>query len=329
MPEAAPKVSVCITTYNHEPYIAQALDGVLAQQTNFEFEILIGEDCSSDQTRKIVQEYADRHPGKIRLFLHSGDDKIQIGPVITGRRNFVNNLDEARGEYVALLEGDDYWTDPQKLQLQVDALDANPECSLAFHNAEVLDDLSGARELFGDLSGHQIVSAETVLSGWKVPTASILYRCSMLGPLPDWFYTVLSGDYSLQMLLVDRGPFIYLDRVMSVYRQHAGGISRYTGDLWFHRNLSSVYRNFDRQTGHRYQNVIGPILAERYAESSDMGRTGNNNPFQCFHDEILSLNYRYHSGAISLLEYPLGVVRWKLQAFKGGLAKVGRKLKLA
>src|SRR5690606_24113344 len=121
------KLSVCIQTYNHAPYIAQALDSVLMQETDFDFEILLGEDESTDGTREICQEYARQHPDKIRLFLNSRENVIYINGRPTGRWNFMNNLRHVRGEYVALLDGDDYWTDPRKLQKQVDVLDASPE----------------------------------------------------------------------------------------------------------------------------------------------------------------------------------------------------------
>jgi len=110
------KVSICITTYNHEEYISQALDSVLAQATDFEFEILLGEDDSSDNTRTIVKKYQKMFPEKIRLYLNDRKNVIYINGMATGRWNFINNINHARGDYIALLEGDDYWVDNLKLK---------------------------------------------------------------------------------------------------------------------------------------------------------------------------------------------------------------------
>src|SRR6478752_3440632 len=117
-----PKVSVCIPTYNHEAYIAQAVESVLEQRTNFGVEVLIGEDCSTDRTRQIICELAARHPDKIRLRLAEKNQGAG--------RNFADLFEHCRGEYVVILEGDDYWTSPNKLQIQVDTLDARPDWAM-------------------------------------------------------------------------------------------------------------------------------------------------------------------------------------------------------
>ena len=121
--DAKPLVSICVVTYNHQNYIKQCLDGVLMQECNFEYEVLLGEDNSTDTTRKLCIEYAERFPDKIRLFLHDRSNVIYINGKPTGRFNFIYNLKQAKGKYIALCEGDDYWTDPTKLQKQVDFLE--------------------------------------------------------------------------------------------------------------------------------------------------------------------------------------------------------------
>lgn len=106
-----PIVSVCVQTYQHEAYIKECLDSILAQKTSFPFEIILGEDDSEDQTRKICKEYAEKNPDRIRLFLRNKKDKIFINGVKTGRFNFLENLKSCRGKYIAMCDGDDYWTD--------------------------------------------------------------------------------------------------------------------------------------------------------------------------------------------------------------------------
>ena len=124
------KVSVCIITYNHARFIGQALESALMQKTNFDYEIVIGEDCSTDNTGLICKKYAEMYPDKIRLLQN---DK-NLGVI----ENFKRTLYACKGEYVALLEGDDYWTDELKLQKQVDFLESNRDYAIVFHNAEIL-----------------------------------------------------------------------------------------------------------------------------------------------------------------------------------------------
>jgi glycosyltransferase involved in cell wall biosynthesis len=126
-----PKVSVSLLAYNHGSFIAQALDSILSQQVNFDYEIVIGEDCSQDNTREIVLSYQKNNPDKIRIFL----SKKPLNDRKSGRLNLVRNLKACRGEYVALLDGDDYWSSPFKLQKQVDFLDSHPKYAICFHDA--------------------------------------------------------------------------------------------------------------------------------------------------------------------------------------------------
>jgi glycosyltransferase involved in cell wall biosynthesis len=122
-----PKVSVILLTYNHEDYIAQSIESILNQETNFDFEIILGEDDSTDDTRKICLEYAEKFPSKIRLFLHSKQNKIAANGVPNGKFNLLYSIEMCRGKYIAICEGDDYWQNPAKLQLQADFFDENPD----------------------------------------------------------------------------------------------------------------------------------------------------------------------------------------------------------
>jgi len=125
-----PLVSVSVVTYNHVEYIKKCIDSILMQKTKFSFEILLGEDESTDGTREICLKYATKYPEKIRLFLHDRKNVIFIDGKPTGRFNFIYNLEKANGKYIALCDGDDYWTDPYKLQEQVEFLEANKEYGL-------------------------------------------------------------------------------------------------------------------------------------------------------------------------------------------------------
>ena len=132
MADTSKKVSVFMITYNHEKYIAEALDSILMQKTDFDFDIVIGEDCSTDATRRIVLEYSRKYPDKIKLLLHN----VNVGFI----SNMMYVLEACTGKYVAMCEGDDYWTDPFKLQKQVDFLEANNEYMLATHGYRIVKD---------------------------------------------------------------------------------------------------------------------------------------------------------------------------------------------
>src|SRR5215208_3554649 len=128
-------VSVSVITYNHERFIVQALESILIQKVNFKYEVIIGDDCSTDNTRKILEEYAVKYPDRIKLILHE-----KKGEGIPGKLNFISTIEAARGKYIALLDGDDFWTDESKLQKQVDFLEKNPGYSICFHKASILYD---------------------------------------------------------------------------------------------------------------------------------------------------------------------------------------------
>jgi glycosyltransferase involved in cell wall biosynthesis len=217
------KVSVSIITYNHENYIAQAIESALAQEVEFDYEILIGEDQSSDRTRGIVCDYAARHPDRIRLFLH---EYLKDHVRLNGNRNFANNILNARGEYIALLEGDDYWTDPLKLQKQVEFLDRHTECCACFHNVRVLHE--GAPE--HDRIFHptplekKFFGLSDIVSSHFIPTCSTMFRNGLYPSFPDWFYQVPMGDWPLHVLNAEHGFYGYIDEVMAVYRVHSAGM---------------------------------------------------------------------------------------------------------
>src|ERR1044071_3542733 len=181
------KVSVVMITYNHEQFIAQAIESVLMQETSFDFELVIGEDCSTDRTREIVCDFQRRFPDKVRLLLH---DKNQ-----GASRNFVATYLACTGEYVALLEGDDYWISPGKLQKQVDFLDQHPEYAICFHNAVTFWQDS-SREIRIEIPGGQkdTIGITDILKGLYMPTGSVVLRRGLIGSFPDWYLSLRVGD---------------------------------------------------------------------------------------------------------------------------------------
>ncbi len=230
------KLSVSIITYNHEKYIAQAIDSVLMQKTDFDFEIIIGEDDSQDNTREIVKKYKEKYPEKINLFLNDRKNVIHIDGKPTGRWNFVNNLRNARGQYIALLDGDDYWTDPYKLQKQVDFLDFNPSCSICFHDyvKKWEDDSDKNRIVYSPIK--KIFPLADFLEKGSISTHTVMFRSFIQDGLPDLLFRTPQADWPLFVLCGLHGNFIHMEEVMGVYRIHSKSI-------WSSMDKEFHYRN--------------------------------------------------------------------------------------
>lgn len=212
------KVSVLVMTYNHERFIRQALDSVLTQETNFPYEVIISEDCSTDGTRAIVQEYKSRLPEKIRLIL--SERNIASNAVV------VRGIEAATGQYVALLDGDDYWVSPYKLQKQMEYLDRHPECSICFHNARVIHE-DGSREpwLWNHAGQREITALTDILMDNYIATCSTMFRKGMFDCFPDWYDSFFPiTDWPLHILNAEHGKIGYINEVMGVYRYHRGGL---------------------------------------------------------------------------------------------------------
>ncbi|MDX1666095.1 MAG: glycosyltransferase [Saprospiraceae bacterium] len=215
-----PRVSVSIITYNQVRYIRKAIESVLAQEVDFPIEIIIGDDFSTDGTREILIEYQAKYPDKIFLILHP---RRYEG--VPGRLNNITNLYTCRGQYIALLEGDDYWADDGKLQRQVDFLDQHPDYVLSFHDAlMVWESEDHPNRRFSEqrpmLNRDGAFSHEQLAEDWLIPTGSLVFRNSALGEFPDWFWEVISADYALILLISRHGKAFYFHRPDSIYRQH-------------------------------------------------------------------------------------------------------------
>ena len=257
------KVSVSIITYNHREYIAQAIESALMQETDFEYEIVIGEDDSSDGTREIVLAYKEKYPDKIRLFLNDREDVIYINGKPTGRRNFANNFKHTQGQYIAYLDGDDYWTSPHKLQRQADFLDAHPECTICFHDVAKhfeADGLKPRRPAPRDRQKFAWYTLEDLLERNFITMCSVMYRNGVVPHFPDWFYTTPLADWPCHILHAQHGRIGYIDEMMAVYRVHGGGTwsrvlvsERRKGVI---RTLEIVRENLDPRYGPKLEESI-------------------------------------------------------------------------
>lgn len=218
------KLSVCLSTYNHEEFIAEAIDSVLMQQTDFDYEIIIGEDDSSDNTRAIVKGYKERFPDRIRLFLNSRENVIYINGKPTGLWNFVNKLKNANGKYIAVLDGDDYWTSPLKLQKQVDILESDQSLGGCFHETQLIYEDGSFGKVYGRDTSDLMYTEDTITALSPFHTSSFVFRNDAL-QIPDWFLENQSADMALFSIISSFGPLKKIPEVMSVYRKHKGGIT--------------------------------------------------------------------------------------------------------
>ena len=257
----APLVSISVTTYQHAPFLARCLDGILMQECPFTYEVLLGEDDSDDGTRAIAQRYAQAHPDRIRLFLHRRDQMIHIDGRPTGRHNFLNNLRHATGRYLCHIDGDDAWTDPQRLRIMVEKMEAEPDLALAFHNAmNQWDD--GRQEPYMDpASVKPRFTLQELAAKNFIPTSGVIWRWNGLRDLPEAFRTAPFGDSGVNIHFSLHGAIGYVDRMMSVRHVHEGGVMSLMGGLRTCRGIALAYEVMHKQAGDR----IGEAALDRWA----------------------------------------------------------------
>ncbi len=196
--DGIPRGQRLITTYNHEPYIAQALDSALAQKPGFPIEILVGEDASTDDTAAIVREYSRRYPDRITAFITEKNEG--------GHANLSRLLSAARGRFIALLEGDDYWTDDRKLRKQVDFLEAHPEFSLCFHRMKIIsEDGVECQQALSNEGDPEVSGLARITKFNYIWTGSVVFRNGLIEGLPPWVHDLPLGDWPLHVLLAEHG----------------------------------------------------------------------------------------------------------------------------
>jgi glycosyltransferase involved in cell wall biosynthesis len=254
--DTVPLVSISCITYNHEKYIRDAIEGFLMQKTTFPIEILIHDDASTDNTATIVREYEVKYPQLIKPIYQTENQYSKkdgtIGRIQRGR---------ARGKYYATCEGDDYWTDPLKLQKQVEFLENNSEYVACYHNAIInYVDKKNKNHLYNKINESRNVSLEEIINNWSVPTASIVMRKKVIDNLPDWRNNIYSGDYTLILLCLNIGKLYFINEVMSVYNVSLKGSSassQIKGNSTFVFNEHiKLLKYFNEYTNEVYNSII-------------------------------------------------------------------------
>lgn len=223
-------VSVCIATYNHAPFIENSIGRILAQKTSFPFELIIGDDFSTDNTREILIALKKKHPNKIRLILNSENQGVH--------KNGLNILKQARGKFIAICDGDDYWTYDRKLQVQVDFLESNPDYVGCFHDAKIEHATNSSQEatlnyfcekkLYSQLYKYTPdLYPANVLERVIIPTGTLVFRNKDLATELKPFYDI---KYSLiwlyHLLIIKNSKLKYFNEVWSIYNNHKNGITK-------------------------------------------------------------------------------------------------------
>ena len=275
-----PLVSICCLTYNHEKYIRKTLDGFLMQCTDFYFEIVIHDDASTDQTANIITEYAKKNPLIFKPLLQTENQRSKYKCGMNPRFNYPR----AKGKYIALCEGDDYWTDPYKLQKQIDFLEGNEEFAMCFHDAWVIEDNKKLHQYVN--KSKTVFKTEDLFERHFIPTASIVFRNNI--KLPDWYSEVQSGDRLLLFFLSLQGNLKYLDEVMSVYRLHDAGISKshvgvkkvYDTALLLHYFNKSVNYKYTKECHDSLLYEINAHIGTSLKSNNSSGYNLDNIPFK-------------------------------------------------
>ncbi|MBR6421328.1 glycosyltransferase [bacterium] len=262
------KVSIVCNAYNHEKYIKKALDGFLMQKTSFKYEVLVHDDASTDGTADIIREYQQKYPDIIKPILQKENQysqKIRI--------SYKYQFPRAVGKYIAICEGDDFWTDENKLQKQFDIMEQHGEVDMCAHAAQCIDAETGeSGKMVRPKKNDMILRTDEVITGGGdyLATNSLFFRKSLLDNTPE-YVKVSALDYMLQIYGSCRGGIYYLDEVMSVYRVNVKNswttVMRANTDkkISFKKKLIGYFKLFNRETGYKYKTSVFRVILWHYA----------------------------------------------------------------
>lgn len=284
-------VDVHIITYNHVKFISKCLDSVLSQKTSFKVNIIVGDDNSSDGTQEVLKGYKKNHPDKITLLLHSNS----LGPSYSpGSNNFKAVLANCQSTYIALLDGDDFWTDDSKLQTQFDFLENNPDFAGCFHNSTIVNEEGEITNVSYFKSNEDIFNQEACVKDLKssFATSSLFFRKEAIKNLPRW-YTRLTSDYAFDIVLTRKSKLKYLNNNHSSYRHHSGGI--WMGQSYHENMKQMLYRYLVLYKSKELRDKYGEFLKDE---------------IKILNKEIVG-NYRKHKAVRSLIKYFFNYFRFR------------------
>lgn len=289
-------VSISCITYNHEDYIEDALNGFLMQKTDFKYEILIHDDASTDKTASIIREYSKKYPDIIKP-IYQTENQYSKGISISATYNYPR----AQGKYIAICEGDDYWTDEYKLQKQVDYMEKHSECSMCFHAANIVDVNKKSTGKFVRPSNEDksYTADDIILGGGGIfPTASVVFPKKLILDLPEFYYKSPVGDYPLAMILSSKGYVYYIDDVMSAYRvgvkdswtsRLSTGRDKIKRQKQYYYEWINMLREFNLYTNGKYKDLIDVLIVKREFEILVLEKKFNKlskYPYKKYYDSL-------------------------------------------
>lgn len=250
-------IDVIIPVYNHESFIRQTLDSIVNQITEYKYRVIPSDDCSTDNTRSILESYALRYPDKVFPVYHPQN--------IGAHANGYSLLMATTSKYVAVCDGDDYWTDPHKLQKQVSFLENNPDYVICFGDAGIIDKHGNPlpKEDYHPPITKEIYTIEDFILAERhiIPTATLVYRNLLQKPIPEFYKTILSGDIFIVIMVAHHGKARFLNENFAIYRVHSGGITK--SDK--HKNKSEeakaqLYERLNKLLDYKYDATFRKIL---------------------------------------------------------------------
>ena len=321
-----PLISIICTAYNHEKYIAKAIEGFLMQETEYDYEILIHDDASTDKTADIIRQYELKYPEIIKA-VYQTENQYSKGVKIS--RTFLHP--KAKGKYVAICEGDDYWTDKSKLQLQVKYMESHPECTLCFHASEAININTGKKRIIRPYKRDQICSIEDIILGQGThycATNSMLFPSEFALERPEFMKAIEVGDYPRRLLLASKGTVYYIDRVMSVYQTGVKGSwtttrskeianGDYTNAIKFQNMIKNMMHLYDEYTNYKYSDVIS--LKLEISEAKFLRRTGQ-------YIELKNRRYQRYWNGLNFISKTKLLLAMYIPTFYNGLKTIKNKI---
>lgn len=278
-------VRVSCMTFNQSQYITDALNGFVMQQTNFPFVVTVVDDASTDGEQDVIKAYMNEHfdvddtnvayeketdYAYITYAQHKTNKNCYFAVLYLKENHYSQRKAKApyltewdNVKYIALCEGDDYWIHPKKLQMQVDFLEENEEYSMCFHNAIITyDDIIKKSEIFCDILQSRDISLEDIIDSWIAPTASLLYRKTVIENYPEWTKQIYSGDLTLQLIAYSKGKLYYINKIMSVYRKTynsvsvSSQVSKTKPIDYVLRQHVALFKLYNEYTNYKYNEIL-------------------------------------------------------------------------
>lgn len=257
--ESIPLVSVAMTAYNSEKWLARALDSVLMQQTEFPVEVVVGDDCSTDGTVAVARSYRQRHPEMIRVLEREKNLGIQ--------RNYYGTFEHCRGKYIAWLDADDYWTDPEKLAIQVATLEADPTVMICGHFVRwVTHEGNVRRERYPSIAAGRY-GLDEILRHDFLPSPSVVYRNGIQHKLPEWYFDLApTTDWPIYVMGALAGDIVLLDRTMADYMLTPGSAIMSKGNLYWYQTDARFYDHIESVLPAKWRRLVRAEKGRRYQD---------------------------------------------------------------